>query len=156
MWEGEIPSDYSASRAYASLTRTHHISHFVPVTIPFSHFERQRRLSYRQGIQLSSAFALVVRHGPALWGLIAWYTTCIHTDMPRSSLVSRNSRIAIFTSRWSITASIHQAIGSRSYASLAGKFVSARSHMGWQRREFCSVLRACYRSGIVLIRHCGC
>src|SRR4029453_1696167 len=124
-------------------------------TTSLSHFERQRGSSYGQGIQLSSAFALAVGHGLALWGLIAWYTTCIRTDMPRSSLVSRNSRIAVLTSRWSMTASIQQAIGSRSYASLAGKFVSARSHMGWQRCEFCSVLRACYRSGIMLIRHCG-
>src|SRR4029450_9742757 len=125
-------------------------------TTPLSHFERQRGSSYGQGIRLSSVFALAVRHGPALWGLIAWYTTCIRTCMPRSSLVSRNSRIAVFSSRWGMIASTHQAIGSRSYASLAGKFVSARSHMGWQRREFCSVLRACYQSGIVLIRHCGC
>src|SRR5262245_23110917 len=120
-----------------------------------SHFERHvdramdRVYSYPQHLHLRC----VTR--PALWGLIAWYTTCIHTDMLRSSLVSRNSRTAVLTSRWGLTASIQQAIGSRSYASLARKFVSARSHTGWQRCEFCSVLRACYRSGIVLIRHCG-
>jgi hypothetical protein len=55
-------------RTYASLTRAHHISHFVQATTLPSHFERQRGSSYGQGIQLSSAFALVVRHGPALWG----------------------------------------------------------------------------------------
>ena len=141
MREEESPSDCSNARdACLSYMFPSH-SHFVPgAHTLLSHFERQPRPSYRQSVEPSSASALTVRHAPSpMGGLIAWYTTCIRIDMPRSSLMSRN-RTTVSTSRWGMTASVQQAIGSRSYASLAGKFISARGYVGWQRCKFCPLL----------------
>ena len=52
-------------RTYASLTHVPIISLILSqAALLFSHFERQCGSSCRQGLQLSSAFALAIRHAP--------------------------------------------------------------------------------------------
>src|SRR5215471_17117028 len=64
-----------------------------------------------------------------------WYTTCtllLTTHSIDSPLAPHRSHLR-----------------RQNYARVAGKLLSARGHVGWERCEFCPVLRACYQGGTV-------